>query len=78
MGGRAGQLIYSASGRKLTGFEELPELLQEQIKTRIPTYRHAPEARIEGDNVTSWRYFKRHFEEYLAGKEFPLTDVEGT
>ncbi|NEZ61131.1 DUF1838 domain-containing protein [Adonisia turfae] len=77
MGGRAGQLIYSASGRKLTGFEELPELLQEQIKTRIPAYRHAPEARIEGDNVTSWRYFKRHFEEYLAGKEFPLTDVEG-
>jgi hypothetical protein len=75
MGDRAGQLIYSASGRKLAGFEELPEILQEQINTRIPVYRHAPEVRIEGENVTSWRYFKRHFDAYLAGKEFPLPDV---
>ena len=75
MGDRAGQLIYSASGRKLLGFEELPELLQEQINTRIPAYQDAPKAQIEGDNVTSWRYFKRHFEAYLAGKEFPLPDV---
>ncbi len=75
MGDRAGQLIYSASGRKLKGFEELPELLQEQISTRIPAYRHAPEARIEGENVTSWRYFKRHFDAYLAGEKFPLPDV---
>jgi hypothetical protein len=75
MGDRVGQLIYSASGCKVAGFEELPDLLQKQIKTRIPAYRHAPEGHIDSENITSWRYFKRHFDAYLAGKEFPLPDV---
>ena len=75
MGDRPGQLIYSAIGRKIAGFDELPQLLQEQINSRIPAYRHAPNARIDSENITSWRYFKRHFDAYLAGKEFPLPDV---
>ncbi|MEM9214203.1 MAG: DUF1838 domain-containing protein [Cyanobacteria bacterium P01_F01_bin.150] len=77
MGDRVGQLIYSASGRKLMGFEELPDLLQQQINTRIPAYRYAPQARIDCKNITSWQYFKRHFDAYLAGEQFPLPDVMG-
>ncbi|MBT9312809.1 DUF1838 domain-containing protein [Leptothoe kymatousa] len=74
MGSHPGHLIYSASGRKLAGFEELPGLLKEQIQDRIPVYRHAPKSSFSTDNITSWRYFKKHFEAYLAGKEFPLPD----
>ena len=78
MGDRAGQLIYSASGRKIAGFEELPQLLQEQINSRIPVYRSAPQVLLDSENITSWRYFKRHFDAYLAGEQFPLPDQEGS
>lgn len=74
MGDHAGHLIYSTIGRKINGFEELPPLLQKQIQTRVPAYRHAPEAVMDSENITSWRYFKKHFDAYLAKETFPLPD----
>lgn len=74
MGTQPGQLIYSASGVKVTTVESLPQLLQAQINTRLPAYRNAPTQYIDGENMTSWRYFKQHFEDYLAKKEFPIPD----
>ena len=74
MGDQEGYLIYSASGRKLATFDDLPDLLKTEINTRLPAYREAPNAAMDTENLTSWRYFKRHFEDYLAGKRFPLPD----
>ena len=76
MGDRPGQLIYSSSGKKVFDFKDLPDLLQDQIETRMPIYRHAPPAELDCDNVTSWTYFRQHFDAYLAGAQFPLPQTE--
>lgn len=72
MGDRAGHLIYSASGYKVDDFEHLPQLLQDEITTRMPLYRQAPETRLDGKDMTSWLYFQEHFDAYLAGETFPI------
>jgi hypothetical protein len=72
MGDRAGQLIYSGMGHKLAGFEDLPQLLQDEINTHLPIYRDAPLTKGDGGSITSWRYFKQHFDAYLAGERFPI------
>lgn len=72
MGDRAGHLIYSATGNKVDGFEQLPQLLQAEINTRMPLYRQAPEAQLDTEDMTSWLYFEKHFDAYLAGETFPI------
>jgi hypothetical protein len=72
MGDRAGHLIYSASGKKVDDFEQLPQLLKDEINTRMSLYRQAPEAYLEGEDMTSWLYFQKHFDAYLAGATFPI------
>lgn len=74
MGDRTGQLIYSGLGHKVTRFEALPQVLQAEINTQVPLYRHAPTEKAESESVTSWRYFKQNFEAYLAGDRFPIMD----
>lgn len=76
MGSRSGELIYSASGRKFSQFEQLPGLLQEQIQTRVPLYRNAPEDSQEVEDMTSWLNFQKHFQAYLAGDRFPLPELD--
>ena len=75
MGDKAGQLIYSASGSKVDRFSDWPQLLQEEVKHRIPLYKEAPKAFMEDrEDITSWKYFKKHFEAYLAGERFPIPE----
>ncbi|NET02564.1 MAG: DUF1838 domain-containing protein [Sphaerospermopsis sp. SIO1G2] len=72
MGEKSGQLIYSATGSKVNNFTELPPLLQAEINNRVPLYKQAPKEFIEGEDMTSWLYFKQNFSAYLAGEIFPL------
>jgi hypothetical protein len=72
MGDRPGELIYSASGRKFLNFTDLPALLQNQIQTRVPLYRDAPETQLDQEDMTSWLNFQQHFQAYLAGEQFPI------
>ncbi|MDJ0745843.1 MAG: DUF1838 domain-containing protein [Xenococcaceae cyanobacterium MO_167.B27] len=72
MGNKPGQLIYSTQGLKLNSFSDLPEWLQEEINNHIPLYKDAPTKILESENITSWKYFKEHFSDYLAGARFPL------
>jgi Protein of unknown function (DUF1838) len=76
MGDRPGQLIYSAVGSKVNGLTELPPLLQDEINNRIPLYKQAPKALSDGEDMTSWLYFQKHFSAYLAGEIFPLPQAE--
>ncbi len=76
MGEQPGQLIYSATGGKVGGFTELPPLLQAEINNRVPLYKQAPNAFMEGEDMTSWLYFQKHFSDYLAGEVFPLPATE--
>ncbi|MDH6058409.1 DUF1838 domain-containing protein [Umezakia ovalisporum] len=76
MGNRSGYLIYSASGSKVSGLTELPQLLQDEINNRVPLYKQAPKVFLDGEDMTSWLYFQKHFQAYLAGEVFPLPEVE--
>ena len=76
MGDRPGQLIYSAFGNKASGITELPQLLQDEINTRVPLYRQAPTRYLDGEDMTSWLYFQKHFQSYLTGEVFPLPVAE--
>lgn len=77
MGDRPGQLIYSGRGVKVNDFTDLPQLLQDEINSRIPVYRNAPKPPLnEDDDVTSWTYFQRHFDAYIAGERFPIPEPE--
>jgi Protein of unknown function (DUF1838) len=72
MGNSPGQLIYSAYGRKINGLTELPPFIQEEINTRLHLYKNAPKSFLDEEDMTSWLYFQRHFDAYLAGEIFPL------
>lgn len=74
MGDRTGHLIYSATGSRVNDFENLPQLLQDEINTRMPLYRQAPAAPLDGEDMTSWLYFEKHFDAYLAGETFPIPE----
>ncbi|MGK7872196.1 MAG: DUF1838 domain-containing protein [Xenococcaceae cyanobacterium] len=76
MGNRSGQLLYSANGSKVNSFTHLPQLLQDEINIRVPLYKNAPKLKLDQENTTSWKYFKKHFEAYLAGKQFPIPEVD--
>jgi len=75
MGDRPGHLIYSAYGSKVNGFTDLPQLLQNEINTRVPVYKNAPASIIDKEDMTSWTYFKQHFEAYLSGNTFPVPEA---
>jgi hypothetical protein len=55
---------------------ELHPILQQEINTRVPLYKAAPKSYIEGEDMTSWLYFQKHFSAYLAGEIFPIPAPE--
>ena len=73
MGNNPGQMIYSAYGSKVKGLSALPQLLQDEINHQVPLYKNAPKSFKEGEDMTSWLYFEKNFDAYLAGKRFPLS-----
>lgn len=76
MGDIPGQMIYSAYGGKVNDVSGLPQVLQDEINTRVPLYKQAPKAYVEEGEMTSWIYFQKHFDAYLAGENFPLPAAE--
>jgi hypothetical protein len=74
MGSKAGNLIYSAFGSKVNSFTDLPKLLQDEINTRVPSYKDAPQSPLDQEDMTSWTYFKQHFEAYLSREIFPVAE----
>lgn len=78
MGDFPGYLIYSGIGSKVANFTELPPQLQEEINTRVPLFKNAPKQKLETEDMTSWLYFKQHFDAYLRGEIFPIFQPEET
>ena len=76
MGDRPGYLVYSATGSKVHSFSDLPQLLQDEINNRVPLYKDAPPQLLDKEDMTSWIYFRQHFDAYLAGEIFPLPELE--
>ena len=59
MRGRAGQMIFNATGRMLSNFGELPQVMRDQIATNYPAYTAPPPTDDQRPNETSWTYFKK-------------------
>jgi hypothetical protein len=63
MGGRIGYVIFSGTGKKLTGgYEAMPEAIKKEIATNYPIYRNAPPTDDARPNDTSWTVFKREID----------------
>ncbi len=59
MGGRPGQMVFNAMGRKLPGgFEELPDVLKDEIRENYPIYEQAPPKDDARRNETTWTKFR--------------------
>ena len=60
MGSRPGLMIFNAMGRKLPGgFEELPDVLKNEIRENYPIYEQAPPKDDARPNETTWTKFKQ-------------------
>ncbi|KAG2226983.1 hypothetical protein INT45_006390 [Circinella minor] len=69
MGDKQGYLVYHCTGHKLPKGKTYKDLvspvLRNEIENRVPNYSHAPAAyNPEAKNVSSWTYFKEHFDRY--------------
>jgi uncharacterized protein DUF1838 len=58
MADRPGQLVYHCRGRKLNGFAELPNWIQDYVEKNGPQFKTAP-TEFTTPNETSWTYFKK-------------------
>ena len=63
MNGREGGLYFNAQGAKLDSWDELPQLMKDQIAANYPEYTNAPDGDDTRPNETSWTYFKKIFDE---------------
>lgn len=59
MGDRPGILIYNGVGRRISGWDLLPQELRAEIEARYPEYRNPPPLDDNRPNETSWTYFKK-------------------
>ena len=62
MGGRAGLMYFNAVGKKLKSWDDLPDLMKDEIKASYPEYTAPPAGDDTRANETSWTYFKKHID----------------
>ena len=72
MGDRPGFVLYTTQGAKVARYDLLPEIIRNDIDARLPLYRTAPRCMLDQRNETSWSYFAKHYDAYVAGARFPL------
>ena len=65
-------LLFSSHGTKLTSYDNLDPILKTEIENRVPLMKHAPTCQLDIPNETSWTYFEKNYDHYIAGDEFPI------
>lgn len=73
-----GYLLYSSQGAKIPSLDQLPWVMQEEIENRVQVYQSAPTCVLNASSVSSWTYFKKYFDAYIAGAEFPIPSSSNT
>ena len=68
MGDRPGIMYFNAVGKKLNSWDELPQLMQDEIRKNYPIYTNAPPLDDTRKNETSWTYFKKIIDKRNADK----------
>ncbi len=69
MGDRTGQMIYNGSGKRVATWEELPEILKNELKAAKPEYQEPPPLDDARPNETSWTYFKKVIDSERAAEQ---------
>ena len=59
MGGRMGVIYMHTAGKKLDDFDQLPDVMKQEIANNYPDYAEPPPADDPRPNETSWTYFKK-------------------
>lgn len=62
MAGRDGLMYFSATGHKLDGWDDMPEVLKREIAANYPAYRRPPPTNDKRRNQTSWTFFKQELD----------------
>ena len=68
MNRREDSLYFNGQGAKLDSWDDLPELMRNQIAKNYPTYTNAPASDDARPNETSWTFFKKVFDERARDK----------
>lgn len=71
MQGRQGQMVFNAVGVKLRGFDELPQVMRDEIARNYPTYVAPPPGDDARPNETTWTVFQRWVAERRAAQARP-------
>jgi len=66
MEGREGILVFNAVGAKLAEFDDLPDVLKDEIKTAYPEYTAPPPLDDARPNATTWTEFKQLVDDQRA------------
>jgi hypothetical protein len=59
MAGREGMIYFHTAGRKLARYEDVSQLMRDEIAKSYPDYRNPPPVTDQRPNETSWTYFKK-------------------
>ncbi len=68
MRGRDGQIVFNAMGNKLKSYDELPQVLKDEIALNYPTYIAPPPGDDNRPNETTWTAFKKWVAQKDGGK----------
>lgn len=58
MGGRDGIIYFNTNGRRISGFDALPQWFRDEIARNYPEYNAPPPGDDTRPNETSWTYYK--------------------
>lgn len=58
MSGREGFIYYHTAGRKMMSFDDMPQVIKDEVAKYYPEYRNPPPPSDRRPNVTSWTYYK--------------------
>ena len=62
MGDRVGVAVFHTAGMRLSGFDEMPAVVMDEINSNYPQYTEPPPVRYEKGKETSWTEFKDYID----------------
>ena len=71
MRGRDGLMVHWTHGMRLKHWDELPDVLRNELEANYPIYRNPPPVDDDRPNDTTWSVFKRWIDEKRANGEVP-------
>lgn len=71
MEGREGQMVFNAVGTKLKSFDQLPQVMKDEIAANYPAYVAPPPVDDARPNETTWTVFKKQVDAKRAGEAAP-------